>query len=107
MRHRRHIVLNLNPFSQSLESQNKVTKSIVFAPKLQSVALKHVLCYRNARRRDARVVCAWGGGILSQDQEAAWPKIPLNLRGAGECYFRTIAMPSDASAGHRCTRVKS
>ena len=58
MRHRRHIVLNLNPFSQSLESQNKVTKSIVFAPKLQSVALKHVLCYRNARRRDARVVCA-------------------------------------------------
>ena len=48
-----------------------MTKSIVFAPKLQSVALKHVLCYRNARRRDARVVCAWGGGPLSQDQKAA------------------------------------
>ena len=34
MRDRRHIVLNPLSFSQSLESQDKVTKNIVFAPKL-------------------------------------------------------------------------
>ena len=37
--HRHHIGLNRISFSRSLESQDKVTKSIVFAPKLPRVGL--------------------------------------------------------------------
>ena len=77
--HRHHIGLNRISFSRSLESQDKVTKSIVFAPKLPRVGLNAKcdnICYATDVRglsawqallyEIARVVFAWEGGLSSE-----------------------------------------